>query len=109
MIVDATIMLRLYMEAEGGRKRPIIVEEHEYGGVIQFGPAYESGCDCRFILNEEVSLSLGVEHEGEIAFLDLSYAKTVIREGDKIYLWEGRVIGQGILLKYNKIPLPHCT
>jgi len=49
------------------------------------------------ILEKITTFELGMEYEIDIKFLNPKLATKNIKEGDSISLWEGKVIGKGII------------
>ena len=97
---EAIIKVRLYSEEEGGRKSPI--RTHRYGCPLFFKG---KGYDCRFLKTEKSLLQLGEEHEIPIKFLNPELVLYQIYEGAKIQLWEGKIIGEGVILKISQAHL----
>jgi hypothetical protein len=90
---EITIKVRFLKPEEGGRTTPV-------GGIFYACPIFihGEGFDCRLLLDGRI-LGLGEEYEVPVKFLfpDLALPKMDI-EGE-IFLWEGRIIASGNIVK----------
>ena len=60
------------------------------------------GFDCRFVLNREERFVLGKTYNIDIKFLNSRHATELLREGMDIFLWEGKIIAIGTIIKLIK-------
>lgn len=88
---DAIIFVRFLTTSEGGRQSSI--ETNRYGCPLMIDDTH--GFDCRFVLNETTVFELGREYEIAVSFLHPESALEHLSEGDEVYLWEGKKIGEG--------------
>ncbi len=92
---EATISIRFLTAEEGGRQSSL--ESERYGCPLMIDDG--QGFDCRFVLDEVTVFELGKEYEIAIIFLNPENALSYLREGDEVYLWEGKKIGVGTVRK----------
>jgi hypothetical protein len=92
-MADAVIRVRFLREAEGGRRTDI--SGSSYGC-----PLFISGqaFDCRFLDATEDGYCLGHEYTIPIKFLTPNLALPLLGIGQKISLWEGKTIAEGMVL-----------
>lgn len=90
---DALIQVRFLTSAEGGRKSDLFFSR--YGCPLLIEGNEENGFDCRFMLEADTHLELGISHEIKIKFLNPDLALANLQEGAAISLWEGRTIATG--------------
>lgn len=94
---DALIQIRFFTTAEGGRKSDLFARH--YGCPIFIDGYDEHGFDCRFMLDTDTHLELGMTHNIKIKFLNPELALAQFKEVASISLWEGRTIAVGHILK----------
>lgn len=96
---DIIARIRLLTTAEGGRMSNIAAGD--YGCPVMFG---DKGFDCRLIRSENARpLILGTIEEVLVKFLSRDLVEKHLQEGARFNLWEGKVIGEGEILKvYGK-------
>lgn len=87
---DALIKVRFLTPQEGGRNHDIVGEK--YGCPLMIN---DEGFDCRFVLDTEKHFILGETYNINIKFLNPYHAGKVLKEGQKITLWEGKTIATG--------------
>jgi hypothetical protein len=90
---DAIIRVRFFSSAEGGRASGLFATR--YGCPVFIEGYDEHGFDCRFVLEADTHLELGVTHDVKIKFLNPDLALSHLKEGTSISLWEGRTIATG--------------
>ena len=95
---DALIKVRFLTPQEGGRNNDIV--GNKYGCPLMINN--NEGFDCRFVLNHEEKFILGKTYNIYIRFLNSHHATELLREGMDIFLWEGKIIAVGTIIKLNK-------
>ncbi|MEQ9347616.1 MAG: hypothetical protein RIG26_14345 [Thalassospira sp.] len=94
MKAEAEILVRFQSASEGGRTSPIFADR--YGCTLTKDGAH--GFDCRFILDGLTLFEFGREYEVAVKFLNPENALESLKEGEKFYVWEGKIIGSGKVL-----------
>lgn len=89
---DLLLRVRLKTTAEGGRLRDINGPTYHCPLLVQ-----SRGFDCRFLSFERVRL--GVDQNIEVKLLDRESALPFLVVGRTIHIWEGRVIGEAVILR----------
>ncbi|MGI9279002.1 MAG: hypothetical protein ACR2PX_05145 [Endozoicomonas sp.] len=92
---DAVVSVKFYSKDNGGRITPI--SAHHYQCV--FLTSETKGFDCRLLLSEEKTLIPEKVYELEVKFLDSHAALAEIESLFEFQIWEGKVIGEGKLIK----------
>ncbi|KEQ14092.1 hypothetical protein [Endozoicomonas numazuensis] len=92
---DAVVSVKFYSKENGGRITP--VPAHQYQCV--FLTSETKGYDCRFIMSEEKILYPENTYELEVKFMDSRTALAAIKPLSGFRIWEGKVIGEGKLIK----------
>lgn len=87
---QAIIRVRFLTEAQGGRSKPVDAERYGCPILIR-GQAL----DCRFVLSGKTRFDPGTWYEIGVVFLNPSLAQQLLKEGEPIQLWEGKVIADG--------------
>lgn len=90
---DALIRIRFFTTAEGGRKSDLFARH--YGCPLFIDGYEEHGFDCRFMLDADTHLELGIAPDIKIKFLNPDLALAQLKKGVSISLWEGRTIAIG--------------
>jgi hypothetical protein len=90
LIADVT----LYPTDQGGRKTPILLG---WGCPCMIHKTDSKAWDCRLLL-EGGSMSPGETRRVGISFLSGEKAAQLFRTAGKFYLWEGRIIGEAIVV-----------
>ena len=88
---EVVIQVRFLTTAEGGRQSSI--KSDRYGCPLMIDET--QGFDCRFVLDGASVFELGNEYEIAVSFLNPEKALSHLSEGDTIFLWEGKKIGEG--------------
>lgn len=91
---DAEIKVRFLLPEEGGRTGPIL--GNRFGCPLIAG---DVAFDCRFLPNGELDFHLGETYKINIKFSNLELARSSLREGMHIKLWEGKIIAEGEVAK----------
>lgn len=93
MKIDAWLDLRFLTTEEGGRRTPIHSEK--FGCPVMISD--REGFDCRFVLDGLTNYKLGESYRVPVKFLNPEIALEKLKDGYKIFLWEGKVIAEGVV------------
>lgn len=93
MIPDFIANVTLFPSAEGGRKGA--TPTRVFGCPLSFEGRF---FDCRMLLGSVGALLPGEEKEVPIKMLDFDAVRSMIKNGTRFEIWEGRVIGEGIVM-----------
>lgn len=89
---QAVIKVKFLSPSEGGRSTPI--DASAYGcPLLVDGKAF----DCRFVLDRKVQFNPGRLHRIEVVFLSPDAAREALHPGQRIELWEGKIIAVGVV------------
>jgi len=91
---DFIARITLYSTEAGGRKGPIVTEP--YGCPCKFDPKDFSAWDFRILTNGD-KFSPGETKEFPVKFLSPEIVPA-FRKVKKFYLWEGRIIGEAVVI-----------
>lgn len=91
MSPDLLLRVRLNKTSEGGRLSDIVGPDYRCPLIVN-----GRGFDCRFLPFNE--LKLGVEKNVKVKMLDRRAALSCIELGQRVELWEGRVIGEAVVI-----------
>jgi hypothetical protein len=92
MSPDLLLRVKLKTTAEGGRSGDVVGPDYRCPLIVG-----GRGFDCRFLPFDR--LILGVEKNIQVKLLNKDLAISHMVIGQRIELWEGRVIGVAIVLK----------
>jgi hypothetical protein len=94
MKLDLIVDVKLYSVTEGGRHHPIVGEW--FSCPCKLGKNDFEARDCRLLLNG-LTMSPGETRRLGIKFLSDDSAP-IFRDAGKFYLWEGKIIGEAVVV-----------
>ncbi len=94
---EAHVNIKFYETTNGGRKHPTLFGDY-FGFIFRIN---DKNFDCRLLFDEPCSIFPGESRDNvPVKFLWYDGAKKELQVNKKFYLWDGRNIGEGIIIDF---------